>query len=337
VGCLKADMLWGAAAFRDAKELRNGYKGNIYKAESNIEEDKKVIIEEIDSDGTAGDVDYSIAVLLSTGVSTASIREVMERVGEIADIRGWSLFAVVLNVGVVWIISPMSQLVSGACGSSLDTFLLLLLPSTGLAWSVIFTSIPLDSKAFATSTLNLLPVVVAPLALLEKRCPWIAWMSLAFLSPFLLAMSAAGPARVARVPFGGSLLVGLLLGARCSWHPMTILENLLAGKVISKDEGIVDSVAPAVVGVGEGAGDGTGLSSSPSSSSAVSSSALSPAQSYTRFDVDIGALNIDDISPALLQPTFSPNFGDSILQSFPAPILLSSSLRSTEHQLLRTA
>ena len=81
---------------------------------------------------------------------------------------------------------------------------------------------------------------------------------------------------MARVPFLGSLQVGILLGARSSWHPITILEKLLAGSAILRAEGILDPVTPAVfgvgdgafqavVGVGEGAGDGTGSSSAPSS------------------------------------------------------------------------
>ena len=81
---------------------------------------------------------------------------------------------------------------------------------------------------------------------------------------------------MARVPFLGSLLVGILLGARSSWHPITILEKLLAGSAISRDEGILvpiipaifgvgEGAVPSVIGVGEGAGDGTRSSSASSS------------------------------------------------------------------------
>merc|ERR1712224_344592 len=100
-------------------------------------------------------------------------------------------------------------------------------------------------------------------------------------------MSVAGPLRVARFPFVGPLLVGLLLGASYSRSPKEKLEHWQ-----SSNNHNADPVQPEVIGHGDG-------------------------------DADEAAPSID---------------ADSIMPSFPPPILLPSlatRVSSSEHSLLQ--
>merc|ERR1712107_20360 len=67
------DRLWRIRAAEEATKLRHGYSGSLRDAQSSDPEDKRRILEELESSGVEQEVNEAVEVLLETGMSTPSL------------------------------------------------------------------------------------------------------------------------------------------------------------------------------------------------------------------------------------------------------------------------
>ena len=102
----------------------------------------------------------------------------------------------------------------GWCGghTSWEIWLVLL---HGICWTIVLARMPPDRVAFATGSLTLIPMqslMAFVEAGLTSDCCATNYCGAVFVGPMILALSIAGPARVAQVPAFGPVLVRLVFG-----------------------------------------------------------------------------------------------------------------------------
>jgi len=199
------------------------YTGRLRDAKASRLEDKACILDEIGSSGSEEDVNHAIAVLISAGMSTPILRAASHSG---ADVRGagfWNLGEVVIVV-IVWLVQPAAHALQDVSCHGMGRVVPLLRFTQGLAWTVLFAWLGPDQKglaAMAAGKLATAPYIAAwcawacAAAFHEQCCERIHChpdlFGAAILGPLMLGVSAAGVARLARVPVVGPWIVSFLL------------------------------------------------------------------------------------------------------------------------------
>ncbi|CAE7801825.1 unnamed protein product, partial [Symbiodinium sp. CCMP2456] len=201
---LETDRLLAKTASRQSRQLRDGFKG-IDGARSSNRADQERILSDIHARGAGRDVDETISVLLDMGHSYPELHAVAKWTGPLGDISTWSramiLIAFTLGIYVANEAWFARNFISFTC-IALEI----------LTFFIAFPFFPPHRKAFAEKS-QIVVIVVLLFFLLTnawERTFSAPYVYAFFLGPLMLSMSAAGPARVAQVPFLGAPVVRAL-------------------------------------------------------------------------------------------------------------------------------
>jgi hypothetical protein len=212
--CLEADRLWAVEAAQEKKNLSSGYTGHVCNAQCSVPGDGEKIRSEIREQEVA--VDLFVEVLIRTGLSTSHLRSAAERAGRLGNAINWSTAWIVFGLGI-WIWLPAAAVWAGiecTFDNGATAYLCIL---QGLVWSVLFVFVvSSDRKAFAARSLLTMLICLAMRAI--NVCGMLLVNAL-LVSPFVLALTLAGPANVARVPLVGPILVRFFIGVRNMRNP----------------------------------------------------------------------------------------------------------------------
>eukprot|EP00929_Paragymnodinium_shiwhaense_P119711 TRINITY_DN91608_c0_g1_i1.p1 TRINITY_DN91608_c0_g1~~TRINITY_DN91608_c0_g1_i1.p1 ORF type:complete len:924 (+),score=67.70 TRINITY_DN91608_c0_g1_i1:96-2867(+) len=215
----EVDRLHGIAALHEARQLRVGFSGRVRHAQCSVSTDAETILAEIEAKGVEDAVDDAIAVLLTSGMSTPTLRRAASRAGALRDIRQWSRLDLAIGI-------------AGFLGTGVPRLLYGLTPvlfwwrlGLGLAWLGLLASLGPDKKAFAVSSCWLLAIPLSA-DMLDYHFPFAYDATFRYLTdahagdalavfivgPLVLLLSLAGPALTARVPMVGPLMIRLFIG-----------------------------------------------------------------------------------------------------------------------------
>lgn len=225
---MEVDRLWAKQGRREAQQLREGYTGKLSDAQASVMRDKECILAEIAGSGVQAEVEHAVQVLISAGMSTPELRAAARSGANVQGAGKWKVGMIVITV-FMFMVHPALHAWSGiSCGGALR-FVPWLKVAEGALWLVILAFLRQDQWGLATQSAGRLAVLPylfvwslsAALNLFgafgpccsPRRVHCVPDAIGAFLlGPLMLCISAAGVARVARVPVLGPRLVGLLLG-----------------------------------------------------------------------------------------------------------------------------
>lgn len=235
VACVaQADKRARVEAAEEAVALRKGWNGRVQDAECTEEEDKRRILEELETSGCTADVNYAIRVLLESGMSTPAIRLAHARTGQVKEAGRvpWSCMVLCVavnmhfpldhlmialflhldrcpdsprsgvdryNYGDDWCAPPYA--VASVWISTVE-----LLQS--FAWILMFVFLPMDKRGFAVQVMTKFSIWSLILYVIGmKNTEHINRLWCFALGPLALIAGCAGPGRVAGVPLLGPLFV----------------------------------------------------------------------------------------------------------------------------------
>ncbi|CAK0886213.1 unnamed protein product [Prorocentrum cordatum] len=207
--CMEADRLWAVIAVREKVSLCLGYTGHVRDARCSVNEDGQRIRAELLEGSQELAVDQSVECLIRTGLSTRHLRDTAQRVGKLGNVTNWYFASIVMHAGVVWVWFPAHSLWANVCilDNGISAYICIL---QGLIWSVLFTFVlSKDRKAFAVMSLDTLLICLALRAV--NTCAFLFTMSLV-VGPFVMVLTLAGPANVARMPLAGPAMVRFFIG-----------------------------------------------------------------------------------------------------------------------------
>lgn len=163
----------------------------------------------------------AVAVLLDMNLSVPELRKVMTKAGSLGDISTWSrsMFALslcwwIINPNQIWlgrVLEVYSHQASVAAAPLRYTMFVLAALET-ITFLGLFIWMPTERKAFAEKTeVLILPFVFSTfIGLWEGFTYELTYIFV--VNPIVLFLSIAGPARVARVPVIGPLLLRAFFG-----------------------------------------------------------------------------------------------------------------------------
>lgn len=217
---LEADRLLAVEGLRQSKQLKEGFRG-IEHAQSANQADRDRILSEIEREGQETAVNDAVAVLLDMNLSVPELRKVMTKAGSLGDISTWSrsMFALslcwwIINPNQIWlgrVLEVYSHQASVAAAPLRYTMFVLAALET-ITFLGLFIWMPTERKAFAEKTeVLILPFVFSTfIGLWEGFTYELTYIFV--VNPIVLFLSIAGPARVARVPVIGPLLLRAFFG-----------------------------------------------------------------------------------------------------------------------------
>ncbi|CAK0821305.1 unnamed protein product [Prorocentrum cordatum] len=206
--CLEADRLWAVEAAQEKVNLSSGYTGHVRDARCSVPEDGEQIRSELHGQESA--VDHCVEVLIHTGLSTRHLRDAAERAGRLGNVSNWYTASVVAQAGGIWVWLPAHSVWWGDSCTFDHGATAYLCVLEGVTWFVLFgCSVGVDRRAFAAK--SLLTMMICLAAHMYSACAMMITCSL-FAGPFVLTLSFAGPANVARVPLAGRMMVRFFLG-----------------------------------------------------------------------------------------------------------------------------
>ncbi|CAK0817123.1 unnamed protein product [Prorocentrum cordatum] len=221
--CMEADRLWAVVAAREKVNLCLGYTGHVRDAQCSVPEDGELIRGQLQEQYQELAVDQSVECLIRTGLSTRHLRETAQRVGKLGNVTNWYLASVVSQAGGIWVWLPAYSLWDDVCvfDRGISAYVCIF---QGISWLVLFAFVvDTDRKAFAARSLD--TMLVGLVIWNVSICSFLLTTSL-IIGPFVLALTLAGPANVARVPLAGPAVVCFFVGewgirslcARCARH-----------------------------------------------------------------------------------------------------------------------
>jgi len=233
------DRLLGTAALCESAELRKGYMGRIRAADASQEKDRILILEEITSSGSEKSVDETISALIRMGISTKYLQSLVAQVGCLPNVSKWSRLFVFAWIGM-WILYPLVYDRDGVYEWTYHRIVIVLPTSVmAFAWCVLFMRAPLDRKAFVANCLHLTAIAL-PFAAhgVINRVELSSKIALFICSMTIVAISATGPLRIARMPFIGPAFVRFIFGIQpCRREPVIVTnEALVEATVFGKPE-----------------------------------------------------------------------------------------------------
>ncbi|CAK9045638.1 unnamed protein product, partial [Durusdinium trenchii] len=214
---LEADRLLAVEGLRQSKQLKEGFRG-IEHAQSANQADRDRILSEIEREGQETAVNDAVAVLLDMNLGKNDVQDGLLYVPSLGDISTWSRSMFALSL-CWWIINP-NQIWLGRVleagrhqakrDTSESTFVLAALET--ITFLGLFIWMPTERKAFAEKT----EVLILPFVSGARELWWgRSHEELTYIfvvNPIVLFLSIAGPARVARVPVIGPLLLRAFFG-----------------------------------------------------------------------------------------------------------------------------
>jgi len=243
----EADRLWQIQGEKEARQLRAGYTGSLRDAQSTEPRDKERIMLEVASSGLEDEVNRAIEVLLVAGASTPTLRAAVRRAGVLKR-AGYTPMSLVIMSWAAWnnasfsypvsrLLIYYSQWAREVCTGDippayqfyctppdLEVYIQAFGTLEALVWLLLFACMPWDRRGFAARSLVTLmgvglTALFVPRRLLGGTQVDLTWerRALVFgIAPVMLALSAAGPARVAGIPRLGPCLVRLLMQSACA-------------------------------------------------------------------------------------------------------------------------
>eukprot|EP00928_Gymnodinium_smaydae_P092064 TRINITY_DN75846_c0_g1_i1.p1 TRINITY_DN75846_c0_g1~~TRINITY_DN75846_c0_g1_i1.p1 ORF type:complete len:570 (-),score=43.14 TRINITY_DN75846_c0_g1_i1:79-1788(-) len=240
VAC-EADRIIERELKLEASELIFGYTGRVRNAEASSSKDRETILGEIDESGLEGDVDHAISVLISTGMSTPSLRDA-SKLTNVDGAGQWSLGAVLMAL-VMWIVHPFLHVYCDVTCQGYLSFVPFLKMVQGITWTVLFVNASPDGKGIVAAAAMRLAVVPYMLIwnvwvesklltgkeedLIRVHCVPDACGAFA-LGPIMLSISAIGIVKTARIPWIGPGLVTFLLSGHVSRKPMHVSRHSIS-------------------------------------------------------------------------------------------------------------
>jgi len=207
--CMEADRLWAVVAVREKVNLCLGYTGHVRDAQCSVYEDGELIRRELHVNAEELAVDESIECLIRTGLSTGHLRETAQLVGKLGNVTNWNLANVVCNAGVIWVWVPAHSLGSNVCNIDRGILAYVCILQ-GVTWAVLFVFVlSKDHQAFASMSLVTMLACFAIRAI--SVCGFVFTTGL-LIGPFVLTVTLAGPATVARIPVVGTPVVRFCIG-----------------------------------------------------------------------------------------------------------------------------
>ena len=157
-----------------------------------------------------------MAVLLRMNIFTCELHRTAALTGELGDMSTFSRFWVA-GALVWWSLFPL--LLRGTSTTVMIDILIAVMPAQAICWLILAWLLPQDRRAFAASTLKLwLLLVFLNVSWIvdsgRSFVPWYLYAGSLVLGPSCLALSLAGPLRLARLPVLGVPLVRLLIGKK---------------------------------------------------------------------------------------------------------------------------
>eukprot|EP00439_Symbiodinium_sp_Y106_P051896 s132_g6.t3 len=162
------------------------------------------------------EVEEAVAVLLRMNIFTRELHRTAALTGELGDMSTFSRFWVA-GALVWWSLFPL--LLRGTSTTVMIDILIAVMPAQAICWLILAWLLPQDRRAFAASTLKLwLLLVFLNISWIvdsgRSFVPWYLYAGSLVLGPSCLALSLAGPLRLARLPVLGVPLVRLLIGKK---------------------------------------------------------------------------------------------------------------------------
>ncbi|CAK0846071.1 unnamed protein product [Prorocentrum cordatum] len=207
--CMEADRLWAVVAVREKVNLSLGYTGHVRDAQCSVPRDGELIRGELHEESREFAVDQSVECLIRTGLSTRCLRDTAQRVGKLGNVTNWYLASIVSQAGILWVWIPAHSLWSDVCilDHGISAYICIV---QGVVWSVLFAFVlTTDRKAFAAMSLDTILICIPIRAV--SICGFMFSTALV-IGPFVLVLTLAGPANVARMPLVGPSIVRFFVG-----------------------------------------------------------------------------------------------------------------------------
>ncbi|CAJ1330431.1 unnamed protein product [Effrenium voratum] len=220
---IEVDIVMHEDATIRSEFLQRDFSGRLLDAKCSSDADRENITQELMQSGTAQQVEETVNMMVRMHHVTPELRRTASLTGRLGDVSRFNWLLIVCGL-YAWLGVPLRRFIkySDRIYFPLVTPLLVVSFVEGLLWFMLFLCSPQDRKSFAASQLRLWLLLLllhwwdqySSLHLTSggHNDDWFPFAGAVVLGPPCLALSLAGPFRVARIPFVGPLMVQLLLG-----------------------------------------------------------------------------------------------------------------------------